>query len=104
MVFGNRVLRERKWWETGEDCIMRSFITCMRQGDQVKDEIVGRVARMRSESVSKMSVGKPEWNRPLEKSDLGIDGRIILEGILEKYCGKLWTGLMWLGIGTSGGL
>jgi hypothetical protein len=21
-------LRGRKWWEAGEDCIMRSFITC----------------------------------------------------------------------------
>jgi hypothetical protein len=34
-VFENRVLArlfgpKRKWWEDGEDCIMRSFITCMR--------------------------------------------------------------------------
>jgi hypothetical protein len=33
-VFENRVLRgifglERKWQETGEDCIMKSFITFM---------------------------------------------------------------------------
>jgi hypothetical protein len=33
-VSENRVLRrifgpKRKWWETGEDCIMRSFITSM---------------------------------------------------------------------------
>jgi hypothetical protein len=27
-VFKNR---ELKWWEAGEDCIMRSFITCMLQ-------------------------------------------------------------------------
>jgi hypothetical protein len=33
-VCDNRVLRTifepkgRKWWETGEECIMRSFITC----------------------------------------------------------------------------
>jgi hypothetical protein len=24
-IFG---LRKRKWWEAGEDCIMRNFITC----------------------------------------------------------------------------
>jgi hypothetical protein len=33
-VFGNRILRRifglkrKKWWEAGEDFIMRSFITC----------------------------------------------------------------------------
>jgi hypothetical protein len=32
-VFENRVLRrifgpKRNWWETGEDCMMRSFVTC----------------------------------------------------------------------------
>jgi hypothetical protein len=33
--------------------------------------------------------------------DLGVDGRIILEWILRKYGGKLWTGCIWLRIGTS---
>jgi hypothetical protein len=37
IVFENRVLRQhivlrgRKWREAGEDCIMRSFITCTLQ-------------------------------------------------------------------------
>jgi hypothetical protein len=35
--------------------------------------------------------------------DLCIDGRIILEWILGKYDGKLWTRCIWLEIGTSGG-
>jgi hypothetical protein len=35
---------------------------------------------------------------------LGIDGKIILEWILGKKGGKLWTGCIWLRIGTSGGL
>jgi hypothetical protein len=26
--------------------------------------------------------------------DLGLDGKIILEWILEKYSGKLWTGFI----------
>jgi hypothetical protein len=35
---------------------------------------------------------------------VGVDGRIILEWILEKQGGKLWTGCIWLRIGTSSGL
>jgi hypothetical protein len=34
--------------------------------------------------------------------NLGIDGKIILEWILEKYDGKLWTGLTWIRAGTTG--
>jgi len=34
---------------------------------------------------------------------LGANGRIILEWILEKQYGKLWTGFIWFGIGTSVG-
>jgi hypothetical protein len=33
-----------------------------------------------------------------------VIGRIILEWILERYDGVVWTGLIWLRIGTSGGL
>jgi hypothetical protein len=34
--------------------------------------------------------------------DLGVDGKIILKRILGKQGGKLWTGCIWLRIGTSG--
>jgi len=44
-------------------------------------------------------VGKPERKRPC--GNLGIDGRIILEWFLGKYGGKVWTGCIWLRIGTS---
>jgi len=33
--------------------------------------------------------------------NLGVDGRIILEGILEKKGGKMWTGFILLRIVTS---
>jgi hypothetical protein len=35
--------------------------------------------------------------------DLGVDGKI-LEWILGKQVGKVWTGCIWLRIGTSGRL
>jgi hypothetical protein len=34
--------------------------------------------------------------------DISVDGRIILEWILGKYGGKVWTGFIWLRIGTNG--
>jgi hypothetical protein len=34
--------------------------------------------------------------------DLGVYGKIILEWILGKYGGEVWTGCIWLRIGTSG--
>jgi hypothetical protein len=36
--------------------------------------------------------------------DLGADGNIILEWMLGKYCGRMWTGCIWVRIETSGGL
>jgi hypothetical protein len=47
-------------------------------------------------------VGKPEGKRPLGRPRVG--GRIILRWILERYDGVVWTGLIFVGIGASGGL
>jgi hypothetical protein len=44
------------------------------------------------------------WEEETTREDLGVDGEIILERILGKYCGKVWTGFTWHRTGTSGGL
>jgi len=36
--------------------------------------------------------------------DLGVDGKIILEWILEKQGAKVWTKCIWIRVGTNGGL
>jgi hypothetical protein len=45
------------------------------------------------------------WLEKLKESEhlegLGVEGRIILDCILEKYVLKLWTGFIWLRIITN---
>jgi hypothetical protein len=36
--------------------------------------------------------------------DPGVDGRIILKLIFEKWVGRAWSGSIWLRIGNGGGL
>jgi hypothetical protein len=47
-------------------------------------------------------VGKPEGQRPLGNQE--VSGWIILKSIVERYCRVVWTGWIWLRLGTSGGL
>jgi len=35
--------------------------------------------------------------------DLGVDGWIIIKLIFKKWDGEIWTGLLWLRIGTGCG-
>jgi len=47
------------------------------------------------------------WSENLNGRDhsenLGIDSKIILERILQKYGEKVWNGCIWLGVETSNG-
>jgi hypothetical protein len=47
------------------------------------------------------------WFENLERrdylEDLGVDGKMMLEQILRKQGGRVWTGCIWLRIGNSGG-
>jgi len=42
---------KRKWRETGEDCIMKSFITCINlyHSDQIKEDEMGEVCSTHGE-------------------------------------------------------
>jgi hypothetical protein len=62
-----------------------------------------RVVRIRMDrNVYKLLMGNPEGKRLLERLD--VDVKIIFKWILEQEYRKLWTGLTWLRIRTSGGL
>jgi hypothetical protein len=64
--------------------------------------MAGHVARMgETRNAYRILVGKPEGKRPLGRPR--PMWRTILEWILEGYDGMVWTGLIWLRIGTSGG-
>jgi hypothetical protein len=49
----------------------------------------------------KILVGKPEGKRPLGRARRRWKGNTRM--ILGKWGGKMWTGCLWLRIGTSGG-
>jgi hypothetical protein len=50
--------------------------------------------------ISKTFVRKPEGKNHSE--DLVVDGRILLEWLLEKQGGRVWIRCIWLRIGSSG--
>jgi hypothetical protein len=101
----NLGLRGRKWREAGEDCIMRSFITCMLQvlsGWSRRMSWVGHVARIgEMRNTYKISVGKPERNRPIGRSKRRWEDNIRMD---LREIGWVWTGCIWLRAGISGGL
>jgi len=47
-------------------------------------------------------VGKPERKRPLERTRHRWEDNIRMD--LREVRGKVWSGCIWLRIGTSGGL
>jgi hypothetical protein len=50
----------------------------------------------------KFWLGSPK--RTDHSRNRGVDWRIILKWILKKHGERMWNGLIWLGIGASGGL
>jgi hypothetical protein len=63
--------------------------------DQAKDDEMGRLCRTHVEKKAyRVLVGKPEGKKPL--------GGILLNLILDKYNGMIWTELIWHRIWISG--
>jgi hypothetical protein len=54
------------------------------------------------EHAYRILVGKPEGKNHWEDQDVGE--WTILKWILQRYGGMVWIGLIWLRIGTGGGL
>jgi hypothetical protein len=48
--------------------------------------------------------GQKTLREEATQEDLGRDRKTILEWILGKWSGKVWTGFVWLRMGTIGGL
>jgi len=105
-IFGTKRENGRR---VGEHCIMRSFIACT-----LHKALFRWWRRMRLEGYSGgcvcvcvcvcvwfWSENGQGWN---QSQDLGIYERIILEWILGKQSGRLWTGFMWGRIGANGEL
>jgi hypothetical protein len=114
-VFENRVLRRifgLKWDEvTGEwrklhNEELRDLYTSpsiIRILKSKRMRWAGHVARMGRRATLIDYWWESQTERD-HKEDQDVDGWIILRCILEKWDGVMWTGLVWLRIGTGGEL
>jgi hypothetical protein len=68
--------------------------------------LVGHVARVEEKKKKRFIQGFDGGNVSQRDhfEDTGVDGRIILRWGLRKWDVGVWTGLIWLRIGTGGGL
>jgi hypothetical protein len=64
----------------------------------MKEDEIGGICRMHGEMRNTYMENLKVRDH---SEDLGVDGKVILEGILRKLGGKVWTGYMWLRVGTS---
>jgi hypothetical protein len=80
-----------------------TYITKYYQGDKIMEDRIGATRNGHGrddKNAYKILVGKP--NRKDHSQDLGVDGRKILELILENRVA--WSGFIWLRIETGGEL
>jgi hypothetical protein len=77
----------------------------IRQIKSRRIRCAGHVARMgEGRNVCRVSVGKPEGKRPLERPRCRWKGGIKMDLREIGWGGGVWSGFTWLRIGTVGGL
>jgi hypothetical protein len=60
----------------------------------------GHIARLGEErGVYRVLVGKPEGKKPW--GEPGVDVKVLLKRIFRKWDVRVWTGLIWLRLGTG---
>jgi hypothetical protein len=114
-AFENRVLRRRFWskrdevtgeWRKLHDQKLNNLYCSPNIVPMIKSSRLrwaGHVACMgRRDVYTGFWWGNLRERDHLE--DPAVNGRIILKLLLRKWDGKAWTGLIWLKIGTGGGL
>jgi hypothetical protein len=92
--------------ESGENYIKRSSLICTAHqilfGYQIeKNETGGTCSKGERRGAYRVLVGRPEGKRTLGRHKYRWEDNIKMD--LQKWDGA-WTGLIWLGIGTGGGL
>jgi hypothetical protein len=116
-VFQNRVLRgifgpkrnevtgEWRKLHNGELHNLYSSPDIIRQIKSRRMRRVGHVARVGEErNMYRVLVGKPEGNRPLERTRCRREGGVKMDLREIGLGGGGWNGFTWLRIGTVGGL
>jgi hypothetical protein len=96
-VFENRVLRRIRNEELHNLYTLPNIIRVI---NSMRMRGAIQVARMvEVKNAFKILVGKSESKS--QSKDLDVDGRIILEWIVKKYVGRVWTGFIWLKLGSN---
>jgi hypothetical protein len=91
------------WTKLHNEELNDLYSSCTCLGDKIEENGIGWACSMYGEGrgIYRVLVGKPEGKRHLGRP--GHRWSIILRRIFWKWDLEVWTGLVWLRIGTGGG-